>query len=167
MIEGTVSQDEGAAIRDGIKAIATYGVCEESLWPFDEHKVLLKPSMEAYQEATRRKALSYQRVDQTHEALMHVLGVAKRPVVLGIQIYESFESVTVEKTGIVPMPSHHERCLGGHAVLAVGYDAQRHVYFGRNSWSDQWGIHGYFEIPFDYLIRQDLASDFWVVSRIS
>src|SRR5271165_4538300 len=34
LLEGTTDKDSGAALRDGIKVIAKYGVCEESLWPY-------------------------------------------------------------------------------------------------------------------------------------
>src|SRR6202042_2867797 len=34
MMEGTVSQDSGAQIRDGIKSIGKLGVCPEKEWPY-------------------------------------------------------------------------------------------------------------------------------------
>jgi len=34
VIEGTVDQDSGAFIRDGIKSVAKQGVCTESEWPY-------------------------------------------------------------------------------------------------------------------------------------
>jgi C1A family cysteine protease len=44
------------------------------------------------------------------------------PVVIGVLIYESFESPEVARTGKVPYPKKsQERVLGGHALLAVGY----------------------------------------------
>jgi len=70
------------------------------------------------------------------------------PVVLGIMVCESFESSQVEATGIVPLPKRGEQCLGGHAVLAVGFtdDAKRTgtgMVICRNSWGDNWGDKGY------------------------
>src|SRR4249920_904142 len=38
LIEGTVAVDAGASIRDGIKSIAGWGVCDESVWPYDISK---------------------------------------------------------------------------------------------------------------------------------
>src|SRR5919202_1725560 len=35
VIEGTVSCDSGAMIRDGIKSVAEQGVCDEASWPYD------------------------------------------------------------------------------------------------------------------------------------
>jgi C1A family cysteine protease len=44
-----------------------------------------------------------------------------RPVIIGMDVYESFESDIVAKTGKMPMPSDSEECLGEHSVLIVGY----------------------------------------------
>ena len=35
VMEGTVDQDSGAQIRDGIKSVAKQGVCPEEMWPYD------------------------------------------------------------------------------------------------------------------------------------
>ena len=37
-LEGTVSTDSGAQIRDGIKSVASQGDCPESIWPYDVTK---------------------------------------------------------------------------------------------------------------------------------
>ncbi|HEY8875793.1 MAG TPA: C1 family peptidase, partial [Desulfosporosinus sp.] len=70
------------------------------------------------------------------------------PVVIGIDVYASFESTQVAQTGLVPIPNSGEQLLGGHAVLAVGYkdDMENHdqgVVICRNSWSESWGDKGY------------------------
>ena len=44
------------------------------------------------------------------------------PFVMGIAVYESFESEEVARTGEVPMPGEGEKMLGGHAILCCGYD---------------------------------------------
>ena len=42
-------------------------------------------------------------------------------MVIGIMVYESFESDAVAKNGIVPMPNlATEQLLGGHDILVVG-----------------------------------------------
>jgi C1A family cysteine protease len=37
------------------------------------------------------------------------------------------------------MPKSSENCLGGHAVLVVGYDDTKKTWLMRNSWGDGWG----------------------------
>ena len=85
------------------------------------------------------------------------------PFVFGFSVYESFESAAVAKTGKVPMPSAKEKSLGGHAVLAVGYDDAGQSFIVMNSWSAQWGDQGYFHLPYAYIADDNLADDFWTV----
>jgi len=68
--------------------------------------------------------------------------------VFGITVYESFESAAVSKTGKMPMPKPSEKVLGGHAVLAVGYDDAAQRFIVRNSWGKGWGVQGYFTMPY-------------------
>ncbi len=70
---------------------------------------------------------------------------------LGFTVYESFESPQVARTGHVPMPRPGDRALGGHAVLAVGYDDARQWFIVRNSWGKGWGMKGYSTLPYAYL----------------
>jgi C1A family cysteine protease len=55
------------------------------------------------------------------------------PYVFGFRVYQSFESDVVASTGIVPMPAYRETYLGGHAVLAVGYDIDKSIIYVQNS----------------------------------
>ena len=43
-MEGTVAQDAGAFIRDGIKSVAKDGVCRESDWAYDISAFATRPS---------------------------------------------------------------------------------------------------------------------------
>ena len=61
LIENTVNYDSGAQIRDGIKATYTYGVPQESLWPYNINQFKTKPSTAAIADAARRKVTQYQR----------------------------------------------------------------------------------------------------------
>ena len=54
--------------------------------------------------------------------------------------------------------------LGGHAVVAVGYDDFKACLIVRNSWGPSWGDKGYFYLPYDY-ITPSFAADFWQITR--
>ena len=82
------------------------------------------------------------------------------------RVYESFESPQVAKTGIVPMPTQDESCLGGHCMAIVGYDNSKKAFKVRNSWGESWGLQGYCWIPYEYLTNVSLASDFWVINTV-
>jgi C1A family cysteine protease len=87
------------------------------------------------------------------------------PFVFGFSVYESFESATVARTGVAPMPRRDEKLLGGHAVLAVGYDDAKERFLVRNSWGTGWGMKGYFTLPYDYLGDRNFSDDFWTIRR--
>ncbi len=164
-MEGTVRVDAGAQIRDGIKSIVKQGVCPESEWPYDIARFAQKPPARAFKQALAHQALSYQRVVQSLSQMKGCLA-AGYPFVFGFSVYESFESAAVAKTGRAPMPAASENCLGGHAVLAVGYDDARQTFTVMNSWSAQWGDKGYFHLPYAYLNDANLAADFWTIRLV-
>ena len=87
------------------------------------------------------------------------------PFVFGFSVYDSFESQKVAKTGVVDMPKAGEQMLGGHAVLAVGYDNTAKRFIVRNSWGTEWGKKGYFTMPYDYLADRNLSDDLWTIRR--
>jgi C1A family cysteine protease len=166
VIEGTVNSDSGAQIRDGIKVVAKKGDCPESEWPYDIAKFTDKPSASCYKDARKYKVVQYQRLVQNVNQLKGCLA-SGYPFVYGFTVYESFESQQVTQTGIVPMPAPGEAVLGGHAVLAVGYDDSQQRFIVRNSWGSAWGMQGYFTVPYSYLTDSNLSSDFWTVRLIA
>lgn len=166
VMEGTVGEDAGAEIRDGIKSIAKTGVCTEKTWPYNIAKFAKKPTKASFTEATKHTAVTYKRVDQTLNALKATIGVAGLPVIFGFSVYESFESEEVAKTGIVNMPEKNESLLGGHAVILCGYDDVEKRFLVRNSWGPAWGNDGYFTMPYEYVTDPNLACDFWVIQTV-
>lgn len=176
-LEGTVSSDSGAVIRDGIKTVNRDGVCQETLWPYDLGMFTVKPPKRCYVAALTDKAMQYEAI-QTMGDLKDAIS-SKIPVVFGFTVYESFESQAVARSGLMPMPKPGESTVGGHAVLAVGYSDPKGHLIVRNSWGDGWGDHGYFYMPYAYLTGAKaasdsapingahLASDFWAIQLVS
>jgi C1A family cysteine protease len=169
VIEGTVSQDSGAAIRDGVKSVATQGVCFESgpdSWPYEISKFTAKPPQGCYDAALKNKIVQYSRVVQILNQMKGCLAHGY-PFVFGFTVYESFESSQVAKTGVVPMPGPQEHAIGGHATLAMGYDDTEHRFIVRNSWGPDWGMKGHFTIPYAYLTDSHLSDDFWTIRMVA
>ena len=164
-IEGTVSSDSGAQIRDGIKTVAQLGVCPETEWPYDITQFAVKPAQQCYTDAAQHKVASYQRVIQDLNQFKGCLADGY-PFVFGFSVYESFESQAVATSGHAPMPAPSEQQLGGHAVCCVGYDDSNQWFIVRNSWGSTWGLQGYFTLPYAYLIQRGLASDFWTIRLV-
>lgn len=164
-LEGTIGMNCGAHLRDGIKVVNQIGACAEEMWPYVSQNYATRPPYFSYLAAQQNKVLSYHKIPRQ---LQHMKGCLAHgyPFVFGFTIYESFESKEVAKTGIVNIPKPHEKCNGGHAVMAVGYDDKTKRFIVRNSWTEMWGMKGYFTMPYDYLLNADLSNDFWTIRLV-
>ena len=167
VIEGTVDQDAGAELRDGLKVTAA-GVCPESDWPYDISTFTGPPPASATADAPRSQDLGYYSIVPGHGSLRACLA-AGFPFVFGFSVPQSFESLSGSDP-LLDLPSPTEQFVGGHAVCAVGYDwtCQRFpvpVFEVRNSWGEGWGDGGYFFM--DYRYFDSLASDLWTIRRVS
>ena len=161
-LEGTIQEDSGAMLRDGIKTLASNGYCHEYLCPYNIENFTDEPSKEAYSDAVNHKIISYHRINGLTEMLQCL--AEGYPVVFGIKVFESFETDEVKETGVVPMANEYEeQCLGGHAVCAVGYDLKQKIILVRNSWGSEWGMEGYFTLPFEYIDKY--ANDLWTIHK--
>jgi C1A family cysteine protease/GH25 family lysozyme M1 (1,4-beta-N-acetylmuramidase) len=179
LMEGTVASDAGANIRDGIKSVASVGDCPETLWPYDDTpaltpgntfppdaKAATAPTADCYDNAVHHKALVYESVDQNLADMKGCLNDGY-PFVFGFTVFPSFESDDVALNGgNVPMPGSDEQTIGGHAVMAVGYDDEKRVFIVRNSWGPTWGDAGYCYMPYAYLLDDNLSDDFWVIRTV-
>jgi len=161
-MEGTINEDAGAYIRDGMKILQKLGCAPEADWPYDTTKFTQTPPENSTTDATKFIITEYHRVTDLI-SLKSALAEGS-PVVLGIDVYSSFESSQVAQTGLVPQPNDGEQLLGGHAVLAVGYkddtkNLDQGVVICRNSWSESWGDKGYFYLPYSYFTSH--VTDMW------
>ncbi len=164
-MEGTINSDDGAAIEDGVKALKIKGVCPEIQWPYNVNKFTDCPPSSCYAVAYHNRLTSFKEIQQNATQIKTALAQGY-PIVFGIEIYESFESSAVAKTGLVPMPAIHEQCLGGHCVVICGYDDVKQLYTVRNSWSASWGDSGHFYLPYQYVLDTKLSSSFWVLLKV-
>ncbi len=164
-MEGTITSDAGAMIRDGMRSLAKQGACPESMWPYDIAQFARQPSSACYAAALQHQGVSYQRLSPRLGQLQGCLA-AGYPFVFGFTVYESFESPHVATTGIMDLPTAGETVLGGHAVLAVGYDNATQRFLVMNSWGPSWGQQGFFTMPYAYLLGSRLAADFWTLRLV-
>jgi len=166
VMENTVNSDAGAQVRDGIKSVAALGAPPETDWPYHIDKFTERPSAKAYSDAKRDLVSSYMRVAQSLPQMKGCLA-AGYPFVFGFTVYEAFESAAVAKSGVLSMPGPNEQMVGGHCVVAVGYNDANRVFMIRNSWGNRWGMKGYFTMPYEYLLDPHLASDFWTIRSVT
>jgi C1A family cysteine protease len=160
-LEDTISQDSGATLRDGIKVLKNFGVCAEKIWPYTQSRLFTKPTATAYKSALENRISSYERLTNLND--FRDCLAQRYSFVFGIEVFEAIESADVKKTGLIPMPRVYEKKLGGHALVAVGYDDNKELLMVRNSWGTDWGVGGYGWIPYDYL--RSYGADFWVIQK--
>jgi len=165
-IEGTIKQDSGCEIRDVIKGIQTVGICNEDLYPYNISKFTKAPSAKAKKDAKKLLPLikSYERLSTLDDVKTAL--AAGLPVVFGFSVPEFFEGDDVAKHGFVRMPTRADKMIGGHAVVAVGYDdtAPTPFVWVRNSWGPDWGIQGYFQMDQKWFTDpRRLVDDMWVM----
>ena len=147
ILEGTVNSDSGASIRNSIKSAVIYGEVPANVWPYILKKFTQKPPQKVYDMAVKHKAIEYQRLNQTLADIKGAVALGS-PVVFGFSVYTAFEGELVAKTGVLNLPTSSETMVGGHAVLIVGYDDYSMRFIVRNSWGDDWGMAGYFTMPY-------------------
>ncbi|HYH63167.1 MAG TPA: C1 family peptidase [Urbifossiella sp.] len=150
----------------GLEVVQSLGVCPEAAWPYDEAKYADVPPPAAFAEALTCRVARYEALAQDATALKQTLADGL-PFVFGFAVYPAFKGTQIQKDGHLVMPAPGDFRLGGHAVVAVGYDDANNWFVCRNSFGPGWGTSGYFTMPYDYALSAQLAHDFWVIREVS
>jgi C1A family cysteine protease len=166
VIENTVNTDSGAQIRDGMNTVNNMGVCAESDWPYVITEFTQKPYATCYSNALQNIVTSFHSVAQDLDQMRGCLADGY-PIVIGFTVYDAFEGQVVAQTGILNLPQPTEKVVGGHAVLVVGYDDSQSRFIVRNSWGADWGMAGYYTMPYEYLTDPNMSSDFWTIRLVA
>jgi C1A family cysteine protease len=158
LLDGFTDEDNGAFVRDAVKAAYKYGLCTELTWPYLTEKFAVVPDLRSYQEAKQRTIQSYYRVSGLDE-ILNALN-SDHPVVAGMQVFDSFMELENDGVYDLPTPRENEDLIGAHAITVVGYDLDKKQIIARNSFGEDWGDQGYFYVPFDYV--KNYFNDCWM-----
>jgi hypothetical protein len=167
ILSGTFPGDNGADVRAGVKATDQYGMCHESLWPFDTN-IDAAPPASCATDAVKNKATNYYALDSTAGSAQTLLNIKTALasgfcVTFGTTVYDSIFNVSggsANALPIIPYPSGNDPVAGGHCMLFCGYDASN--LWLVNSWNTNWGFEGFARLPNAY-ITNAIASDFWTI----
>ncbi len=162
VLEKTVKCNAGVQIRSGLKSVAAWGVCPAHLWRYAPPHFADKPKPVCFLVGAHQRAIRYHRLKRDLTEMKACLA-SGCPFVFGFTVYTNFESRQVEHSGIAHMPRRGEHRVGDHVVLAVGYDDAQKRFLVRNSWGVQWGMKGYFALPYGYFDDESLSGDFWMI----
>ena len=172
--------DTGAFIRTTMGALVLFGVPPEERWPYSEEAFDEEPTAFCYAMADEYQALQYFRLDPPGTPRAALLARVKEliaaglPSMFGFTAYGCIEEA--EAYGRMPFPGPNDITLGGHAVVAVGYDDGVEVenpapgamttgaLLIRNSWGEEWGDGGYGWLPYEYVL-EGLAIDWWTLLK--
>lgn len=171
--------DTGAFLRSTMEAMVLFGVPPESYWPYVVANYDIEPSAFLYSFGQNYKSVKYYRLDPPGMAKPALLAAIKTnlaaglPSMFGFTVYNSFNQASVVNQGAIPYPVATDRVVGGHAIMAVGYNdslqiknaapgsvATTGAFMIRNSWGVGWGNGGYGWLPYAYVLN-GLAIDWW------
>lgn len=167
--------DTGAYLRDTMKAMVLFGVPPEQYWQYDIPRFDEDPPAFCYAFAENYKTIKYYRIDPPGMNTTAILSTIRQklaaglPQMFGFTVYSSIPP-SGDGRGEIPYPKRGERVLGGHAIVAVGYDdnkiigADQGALMIRNSWGTEWGMGGYGWLPYKY-VEMGLAVDFWALVK--
>ena len=169
--------DTGAFLRTTMGAMRLFGVPPEEYWPYTIATFDREPTAFCYAFAQSYQAIRYYRLDKhgtARDALLDRIKTnlaAGLPSMFGFTVYSSISQA--DRTGRIPYPTPGESVVGGHAVVAAGYDDRAKIrntaadgiettgaLLIRNSWGTGWGDEGYGWLPYDYVLTR-LAVDWW------
>lgn len=163
--------DTGAYLRSTMKAMVLFGIPPERYWPYQIGQFDVEPTAFCYSFGQSFKTIKYYRIDPPGTSTSKVLSAIRRnlaaglALMFGFTVYSSIPPVGTG-SGDIPFPGPAERVLGGHAIVAVGYDDKKQIgkekgaLLIRNSWGTEWGEQGYGWLPYAY-VESGLAVDFW------
>jgi len=160
-LDGDLGKDEGTFIRSCFEVLNRFGIPEESVWPYDQAKVFVSPSLIAQRAALGHKIHSYYRIKTMgQERLDEIVAALRsfRPVVFGTLIDKNFPYVHGQGTVIGPPKG---ATIGGHAMLVVGFIGGN--FLVKNSWGKGWGDGGYVLLSPEYMTWVE-TWDLWVPS---
>ena len=171
--------DTGATLRNTMEALVWFGVPPEQYCPYVVANFDNEPTAFLYAFADNYKALNYYRLDPPGTTAANLLTAIKTnlaaglPSMFGFTVYSSINQASVANKGAIPYPVAGEKIVGGHAIMAVGYNdslvikntspgavATTGAFLIRNSWDTTWGDGGYGWLPYDYVLK-GLAADWW------
>ena len=169
--------DTGAFLRSTMGAMTLFGVPPEEYWPYDVADFDKEPPAFCYAFALNYQTINYYRLDPPGTSKDALLKQIKTnlagglPSMFGFTVYSSISQAST--TGKIPYPTPGENILGGHAIVAVGYDDKMKIKNAnpggtettgalliRNSWGTEWGSSGYGWLPYEFVLK-GIAVDWW------
>ena len=167
------AQNQDVSLRSIFNAAVRCGIPPERHWPYDASLMDREPDAFAYSFQRNFRRLRYLRLDSRQLAPPEVLERLKSFLAAGFPFAFGFSVCSsMIDDGQIAFPTAADSVIGGHAVVAIGYDdglrirSDKGALLVRNSWGQGWGEAGYGWLPYSY-VEQRLAVDFWTLVKPS
>jgi C1A family cysteine protease len=180
-IEGTLSQgDCGAQITSAVqvpdpRTPSGSGWCPLMFMAYNENDCSTPPSQYAQSAAMAHPGGAFHSLGNNLANIKSAI-LSDYSFIIGISVYDSFESDATAASGLIPYPDiNSENLLGGHALhTGMAYDdtiqcpnaAGPGAVMFQNSWGTAWGAKcpltgegGFAWIPYSYLLNPNLCQD--------
>lgn len=156
---GGKGQDTGVPTEFAVKMLDAYGSLPEEEFPYlaaSKQKddaarnsfLTRQPSSQQVSMAKKNRIVKGFEIATKLSKVRRALADGM-PVVVAMRVFDSIGKTG--SSGMLPMPTAKDKAVGGHAVLAVGYDNAKQVLIIRNSWGSDWADGGYFYMPYQYV----------------
>ena len=180
--------DTGAYLSTTMAAMTLFGAPPEKYWPYittlpdpanpSALNFDTEPPAFCYAFGQSYQSIEYYRLDSpgvTPAELLRRIKInlaGNLPSMFGFTVYSSYQYSGTN--GHFPFPCPKEKAVGGHAVVAIGYDDAKKIknpicgkettgaLLIRNSWGTAWGDKGYGWLPYEYVL-QGQADDWWTL----
>jgi len=163
--------DIGLLNKNIINSLSYYGTCLESTNPYNIKK-FNEITQECIHEGINYKIKDYHLIENPYNNRDLVINEIKYylnnnvPVIFGIITFDPLWENIVN--GELKLPSIKDKNSGSHAMLLVGYDDEKQIFWFKNSWGTNFGVnmysesreknnngYGYFSYDYIYAYLQD------------
>lgn len=147
-------------LRDYLKSLKRFGICDEKNYNYQYESLLTKPSEICYYEG-KYLNFDYYRIPNEINTIKYFLSQNKM-ILCNLSIYNSFLENETKRSGRINLPQEMDSYLGMLACCIVGYIESNQTFILRFSFGSYWGDKGYGSIKYEYGLK--LINDLWIIS---
>jgi Papain family cysteine protease len=146
-------RDGGSDIIEALNLLSQQGVCTKDVMPYNENDYLTKPNDFQNNKAKKYKIDYWRRVNIRDIKEVKAQINAGYPIVFGAVVDEGFTKFKKNDSSKSIWRKPLGKTMGGHAMLAIGYDDDKRAFKIINSWGTEWGEDGYGWIDYTYFSK--------------